>query len=184
MKRLHPLLMIGVFTVVFLEIHPFQDGNGRLSRILATLLLLQAGYTCVPYSSLESVIEQTKEAYHLALRHRPRARSAARTRIGSHGSCFFCACSTSRCGGFRPKSSAKNLWSRRCRTWPFRSPTTSGTRPRYLRRYDPRHGRKPQHPQGALPQPRRHAVTGHARRRQRLLVRSALARACHHCRGV
>jgi Fic family protein len=68
MKRLHPLLMIGVFTVVFLEIHPFQDGNGRLSRILTTLLLLQAGYTYVPYSSLESVIEQSKEAYYLALR--------------------------------------------------------------------------------------------------------------------
>ncbi len=67
-RRLHPLLMIGVFTVVFLEIHPFGDGNGRLSRILTTLLLLQAGYTYVPYSSLESVIEQSKEGYYLALR--------------------------------------------------------------------------------------------------------------------
>ena len=67
-RRLHPLLMIAVFTVVFLEIHPFQDGNGRLSRILTTLLLLQAGYAYVPYSSLESVIEQSKEAYYLALR--------------------------------------------------------------------------------------------------------------------
>jgi Fic family protein len=53
---------------VFLEIHPFQDGNGRLSRILTTLLLLQAGYAYVPYSSLESVIEQSKEGYYLALR--------------------------------------------------------------------------------------------------------------------
>ena len=67
-RRLHPLLMIAVFTVVFLEIHPFQDGNGRLSRILTTLLLLQAGYAYVPYSSLESVIEQSKEACYLALR--------------------------------------------------------------------------------------------------------------------
>ena len=66
--RLHPLLVIAVFTVVFLEIHPFQDGNGRLSRILTTLLLLQAGYAYVPYSSLESVIEQSKEGYYLALR--------------------------------------------------------------------------------------------------------------------
>jgi Fic family protein len=66
--RLHPLLLVGVFTVVFLEIHPFQDGNGRLSRILTTLLLLHAGYAYVPYSSLESVIEQNKEAYYLALR--------------------------------------------------------------------------------------------------------------------
>lgn len=66
--RLHPLLLIGIWTVVFLEIHPFQDGNGRLSRVLTTLLLLQAGYAYVPYSSLESVIEQNKEAYYLALR--------------------------------------------------------------------------------------------------------------------
>lgn len=67
-RRLHPLFVIAVFTVVFLEIHPFQDGNGRLSRILTTLLLLQAGYAYVPYSSLESVIEQSKEGYYLALR--------------------------------------------------------------------------------------------------------------------
>ena len=67
-KRLHPLLVVSIFTVVFLEIHPFQDGNGRLSRILTTLLLLKAGYAYVPYSSLESVIEQSKEGYYLALR--------------------------------------------------------------------------------------------------------------------
>jgi len=67
-RRLHPLLLIGLFVVVFLEIHPFQDGNGRLSRVLTTLLLLQAGYAYVPYSSLESVVEQNKEAYYLALR--------------------------------------------------------------------------------------------------------------------
>jgi Fic family protein len=64
----HPLLLIGVWVVVFLEIHPFQDGNGRLSRVLTTLLLLQSGYAYVPYSSLESVVEQSKEAYYLALR--------------------------------------------------------------------------------------------------------------------
>ncbi len=61
-------MIVGVFVVVFLEIHPFQDGNGRLSRALTTLLLLQAGYAYVPYSSLESVIEYNKEAYYLALR--------------------------------------------------------------------------------------------------------------------
>lgn len=66
--RLHPLLLIGIWVVVFLEIHPFQDGHGRLSRVLTTLLLLQAGYAYVPYSSLESVIEQSKETYYLALR--------------------------------------------------------------------------------------------------------------------
>ena len=67
-KRLHPLLVIAVFTVVFLAIHPFQDGNGRLSRILTTLMLLRAGYAYVAYSSLESVIEQSKDTYYLALR--------------------------------------------------------------------------------------------------------------------
>ena len=66
--RLHPLLIVAIFIVTFLEIHPFQDGNGRLSRILTTLLLLQAGYIYVPYSSLESVIEHNKEAYYAALR--------------------------------------------------------------------------------------------------------------------
>jgi Fic family protein len=67
-KALHPLIAIGIFVVVFLGIHPFQDGNGRLSRVLTTLLLLQSGYAYVPYSSLESVIEQSKESYYLALR--------------------------------------------------------------------------------------------------------------------
>ncbi len=67
-RTLHPLLVIAVFVVVFLEIHPFQDGNGRLSRVLTTLLLLRAGYAYVPYSSLESVIEQSKDSYYLALR--------------------------------------------------------------------------------------------------------------------
>jgi len=66
--HLHPLLIIAIFVVVFLEIHPFQDGNGRLSRVLTTLLLIQTGYAYVPYSSLESVIELNKEAYYLALR--------------------------------------------------------------------------------------------------------------------
>jgi Fic family protein len=64
----HPLLAIAVFVVVFLAIHPFQDGNGRLSRVLTTLMLLRAGYSYVPYSSMESVIERHKESYYLALR--------------------------------------------------------------------------------------------------------------------
>ncbi len=67
-KTLHPLLVTSVFIVVFLAVHPFQDGNGRLSRVLTTLLLLQAGYLYVPYSSMEAVIEQSKDAYYLALR--------------------------------------------------------------------------------------------------------------------
>lgn len=67
-KTIHPLLIVAIFAVTFLEIHPFQDGNGRLSRVLTTLLLLKMGYAYVPYSSLESIIEQSKEAYYLALR--------------------------------------------------------------------------------------------------------------------
>lgn len=67
-QTLHPLLVISIFTVVLLEIHPFQDGNGRISRVLTTLLLMRSGYAYVPYSSLESVIENSKEGYYLSLR--------------------------------------------------------------------------------------------------------------------
>ncbi len=67
-KEIHPLFIAGVFNVCFLAIHPFQDGNGRLSRCLTTLLLLKFGYLYVPYSSLESVIEANKENYYAALR--------------------------------------------------------------------------------------------------------------------
>lgn len=67
-QALHRLIVIAIFVVVFVAIHPFQDGNGRLSRVLTTLLLLRAGYSYVPYSSLESVIERNKDAYYLALR--------------------------------------------------------------------------------------------------------------------
>ena len=67
-EALHPLLTIAVFVVTFLAVHPFQDGNGRLSRVLTTLLLLRAGYDYVPYASLESVIEKNKDLYYKALR--------------------------------------------------------------------------------------------------------------------
>ena len=67
-EAFHPLLVIGIFIVSFLAIHPFQDGNGRLSRILTALLLLRCGYAYTPYSSLESVIENSKEGYYLSLR--------------------------------------------------------------------------------------------------------------------
>lgn len=66
--RLHPLLIVAIFVVCFLAIHPFQDGNGRLSRALTTYLLLKTGYRYVSYSSLEAVIEQEKHAYYLSLR--------------------------------------------------------------------------------------------------------------------
>lgn len=64
----HPLIAIAIFIVTFLAIHPFQDGNGRLSRILTTFLLLRSGYAYVPYASLESVVESTKDQYYLSLR--------------------------------------------------------------------------------------------------------------------
>jgi Fic family protein len=67
-KRHHPLILIGIFVVVFLAIHPFKDGNGRLSRILTTLVRLCAGYGFVPYSSMEGIIEANKLNYYLALR--------------------------------------------------------------------------------------------------------------------
>ena len=67
-SAMHPLLIIAVFNVVFLAVHPFQDGNGRLSRILTTLLLLRAGYEYVPYASLESIVEENKDLYYKALR--------------------------------------------------------------------------------------------------------------------
>lgn len=66
--RLPALITIGMFVVSFLAIHPFQDGNGRLSRALTVLLLLRSGYVYVPYSSLESIIEATKQSYYISLR--------------------------------------------------------------------------------------------------------------------
>lgn len=64
----HPVLIIANFIVEFLAIHPFHDGNGRLSRILTNLLLLHAGYTYMPYASLEKIIEDHKVEYYIALR--------------------------------------------------------------------------------------------------------------------
>lgn len=67
-KKYHPLLIVGSFLVEFLQIHPFQDGNGRLSRALTNLLLLKEGYLYMPYVSHEKLIEDNKPEYYLALR--------------------------------------------------------------------------------------------------------------------
>ena len=67
-ERFHPLLIIANFIIEFLKIHPFEDGNGRLSRILTNLLLLRSGYQFVEYVSHEQIIEQRKDQYYLALR--------------------------------------------------------------------------------------------------------------------
>lgn len=64
----HPIITIGVFIVHFLSIHPFTDGNGRISRALTTMLLLQNGYNYMPYASMESIIEASKDLYYRALR--------------------------------------------------------------------------------------------------------------------
>lgn len=67
-KKHHPLLVIGNFLVEFLNIHPFEDGNGRLSRVLTNLLLLKKGYLYMPYVSHEKLIEDKKPTYYIALR--------------------------------------------------------------------------------------------------------------------
>lgn len=67
-KKYHPLLVIGNFLVEFLLIHPFEDGNGRLSRILTNLLLLKEGYLYMPYVSHEKLVEGNKPDYYMALR--------------------------------------------------------------------------------------------------------------------
>ena len=67
-KRYHPLLVIANFLVEFLNIHPFEDGNGRLSRILTNLLMLKQGYAYMPYVSHEKLIEDNKAEYYLSLR--------------------------------------------------------------------------------------------------------------------
>lgn len=67
-EKYQPLLIIGNFLVEFLKIHPFTDGNGRLSRLLTNLLLLQTGYLYMPYISHEKLVEDNKPDYYIALR--------------------------------------------------------------------------------------------------------------------
>ncbi|MBF0522714.1 MAG: Fic family protein [Candidatus Omnitrophica bacterium] len=67
-KRFPPLLIIGNFLVEFLLIHPFQDGNGRISRVMTNFLLLKNGYEYIPYISHEKLIEENKADYYMALR--------------------------------------------------------------------------------------------------------------------
>jgi len=67
-NRFHQLLIIANFIVEFLKIHPFEDGNGRLSRVLTNLLLLRSGYQFVQYVSHEQIVERRKDEYYVALR--------------------------------------------------------------------------------------------------------------------
>ena len=64
---MHPLLMTATFIYEFLSIHPYQDGNGRLSRLLTTMLLMQQEYKFVQYVSFENIIESRKDDYYKAL---------------------------------------------------------------------------------------------------------------------
>ena len=65
----NPLLLICMFILDFLCIHPFNDGNGRMSRLLTLLLLYRAGYDVGKYISLEKLIEGSKETYYEALQY-------------------------------------------------------------------------------------------------------------------
>src|SRR3989344_5349433 len=67
-NRFHQLLIIANFIVEFLKIHPFEDGNGRLSRVLTNLLLLRSGYQFIQYVSHEQIVERRKDEYYIALR--------------------------------------------------------------------------------------------------------------------
>ncbi len=66
-NEIHPLIVIGLFVYEFLSIHPFHDGNGRLSRLLTTLLLLKQDYNFVKYVSFEHLIEERKKDYYASL---------------------------------------------------------------------------------------------------------------------
>lgn len=82
-KDLHPLLIISTFVYEFLSIHPYQDGNGRLSRLLTTLLLLKQDYKFIQYASFESIIESRKESYYQALLEGQKNRGKAEERMDS-----------------------------------------------------------------------------------------------------
>lgn len=82
-KTIHQLIVIGSFIYDFLSIHPFQDGNGRLSRLLTTLCLLQNDYSFIKYISFENHIEQNKKAYYEALMNGQKNRGTDNERIDS-----------------------------------------------------------------------------------------------------
>lgn len=66
--EVHPLIKVASFVYDFLSVHPFQDGNGRLSRLISALLLLKNGYKWIQYVSFEHEIENRKSDYYQVLR--------------------------------------------------------------------------------------------------------------------
>jgi len=81
-KEIHPLITLSNFVYEFLSIHPFQDGNGRLSRLLTTLLLLQQDYMFIQYVSFENLIEKTKKEYYRALMEEQKNRNPSVAGLG------------------------------------------------------------------------------------------------------
>lgn len=79
---MHPVMLTATFAYEFLSVHPYQDGNGRLSRLLTTLLLMKQGYGFVQYVSFEHVIEARKEDYYQALMAGQKDRYQEDERIG------------------------------------------------------------------------------------------------------
>lgn len=77
----HPLITIAVFVYEFLSIHPYHDGNGRLSRLLTTLMMMQQGYKFIQYVSFENIIEARKENYYRALMAGQKNRGKTEERI-------------------------------------------------------------------------------------------------------
>src|SRR3989339_335860 len=88
-KKFHPLLITGNFIVELLNIHPFQDGNGRISRILTNLMLLKSGYLFMPYISHEKLIEDNKQEYYIALRKSQKTFKAGHEDITAWLNFFF-----------------------------------------------------------------------------------------------
>ncbi|MBN2424786.1 MAG: Fic family protein [Calditrichaceae bacterium] len=80
-KSLHPLIVIGLFIYEFLSIHPFQDENGRLSRLLTNLLLLKNNYLFIQYVSFENLIEQNKKTYYEALMDGQKNRNSEKEKV-------------------------------------------------------------------------------------------------------
>lgn len=81
-EEFHPVLVVANFIVEFLAIHPFHDGNGRLSRILTNLLLAQVGYAYMPYASLEKIIEDNKAEYYVSLRTAQKGGKSPKAQVG------------------------------------------------------------------------------------------------------
>jgi len=79
--EIHPLVAVGLFVYEFLSIHPFQDGNGRLSRLLTNLLLLKNNYQFIQYVSFENLIEQKKKTYYEVLMDGQKDRSSGLEKI-------------------------------------------------------------------------------------------------------